>query len=96
MVSLLLSCWSNWQTNEHYFRLVRTDTAEEIVVADSVFLLRTTIDEQGQVIRLQLRNVQSGREVYIQSSTAAQAFFRDCILSAHQDSKPSDITDTSS
>lgn len=92
MVSLLLSCWLDRQANEYRFRLVRTDTAEEIAVKDSVLLLRVTIDEQGQVMRCQLRDLNSGRDAYLQSSATTRLFFQDCVRSEQQDSKPPDTT----
>lgn len=80
VLSIMMKCWYDPQTNSTRLRLVRTDTAEEVYLNSGSFLLRITVDEVTQVERCFIRHVASGREVYVQSGPGMQAFIKSCLL----------------
>ncbi len=61
-------------------RIVRTDTAEEVRLSDSTFLLRISTDENAPVQRCLLRHIASGREAYVQGGPGLRAFVKTCLL----------------
>lgn len=80
VLSIMMKCWYDPQTNSTHLRLVRTDSAEEVYLNGGSFLLRITVDEVTQVERCFIRHVPSGREVYVQSGPGMQAFIKSCLL----------------
>ncbi len=80
ILSVIVWCWHDPQTDTTYLRVVRTDIAEEVHLNDGAFLLRIPIDEHAQVRRYFIRHLTSGREVYIQSGPKLRAFVTDCLL----------------
>ena len=78
--SLLLWCWYDRLTSTTQLRIVRTDTAEEVYLSDSTFLLRISTDEQTQIQRCLIRHIASGREAYVQGGPNLRAFIKDCLL----------------
>ena len=61
-------------------QVVRTDTAEEVRLDNSSFLLRISVDEAALVERCFIRHIASGREVYVQSGPGLQTFIKSCLL----------------
>jgi hypothetical protein len=80
VLSIMMKCWYDPQTNSTRLRLVRTDSAEEVYLDSGSFLLRITVDEVTQVERCFIRHVATGREVYVQSGPGMQAFIQSCML----------------
>jgi len=80
VLSIMMKCWYDPQTNSTRLRLVRTDSAEEVYLESGSFLLRITVDEVAQVERCLIRHVATGREVYVQSGPGMQAFIKSCLL----------------
>jgi len=61
-------------------RVLRVDTGKGVNFSASNFLLRISLEENGTVLRCLIRHLTSGREAYIQSGQAMQAFIKDCLL----------------
>ncbi|HLI05060.1 MAG TPA: hypothetical protein VKV40_00660 [Ktedonobacteraceae bacterium] len=88
MFSIIVKCWREQQMGPTHLQVVRTDTAEEVVLNAGSFLVRIVVDEADQVERCLIRHINSGREVYIQSGTGLRAFIDACLLTGnnHADS----------
>jgi hypothetical protein len=83
-LSVIVWCWHDPQTDSTHLRVVRTDTAEEVHLNDSTFLLRVSPDESARVGRCFIRHLTSGREAYIQSGPKLRAFIKDCLLKSDE------------
>ena len=78
--SILLWCRPDLQSETTQLRVVRVDTGKGVNFSESSFLLRISLEENGTVLRCLIRHLTSGREAYIQSGQAMQAFIKDCLL----------------
>ncbi|TMC16612.1 MAG: hypothetical protein E6J04_19555 [Chloroflexi bacterium] len=78
--SIIVKCWHDSQTDTTRLQVVRTDTAEEVRLDNSSFLLRISEDEAALVERCFIRHVASGREVYVQSGPGLRTFIQSCLL----------------
>ena len=65
-------------------KVMRTDTAEEVRLDNSSFLLRMSVDEAELVERCFIRHIASGREVYVQSGPGLKSFIKSCLLTDGQ------------
>jgi len=83
VLSIIVKCWQDplADTDTTRLQVVRTDTAEEVRLDNSSFLLRLSVDEGTLVERCFIRHIASGREVYVQSGPGLQAFIKSCLLS---------------
>jgi hypothetical protein len=78
--SIIVKCWHDPQTDATRLQVVRTDTAEEVHLDNSSFLLRMSVDESALVERCLIRHIASGHEVYVQSGPGLQTFIKSCLL----------------
>src|SRR5438132_72179 len=78
--SIIIWCRHDLQTNTTQLRGVRVDTNEEVRFSDSCFLLRTSIDMNGTVLRCYIRHMASGSEAYLQSAPKLIAFIQSYLL----------------
>jgi hypothetical protein len=78
--SIIVKCWNDPQTDTTRLQVVRTDTAEEVRLDNSSFLVRISVDEATLVDRCYIRHITSGREVYVQSGPGLRAFIKSCML----------------
>lgn len=78
--SIIVKCWRDPQTDTPRLQVVRADTAEEMRLSNTSFLLRISVDEATRVERCFIRHIASGREVYVQSGSGLRAFFESCLL----------------
>jgi hypothetical protein len=67
------------QKNSVRLQVVNVDTAEEVLVRNSSFLLRFWI-EDATVERCLIRHLSSGRQVYVQSGNSLKGFIQECLL----------------
>jgi hypothetical protein len=84
LFSIIVKCWHDPQTDNTRLQVVRTDTAEEVRLDNSSFLVRISADETTMVERCLIRHIASGREVYVQSSPGLQTFIKSCILTGER------------
>jgi hypothetical protein len=82
--SLIVKCLRDPQTDVIQLLVIRTDTAEEVQLDGSSFLLRITTLEGGQAERCFIRHIASGREIYVQSGPGLRAFVTSCLLADAQ------------
>ncbi len=78
--SIIVKCWNDPLTDTAHLKVVRTDTAEEVRLDNSSFLVRIAVDEATQADRCYIRHIASGREVYMQSGPGLRAFIESCLL----------------
>lgn len=78
--SVIVRCWYNPQSGITQLRVVRTDTAGEVHLSDSSFLLRVTVDGDAPVTRCLIRHLGSGREAYIQGGQNLLTLIKDTVL----------------
>lgn len=78
--SIIIWCWHDLRMDTTQLRLVRVDTREEVLLKDSSFLVRITIDEHTSVVRCHIRHTTSGREAYVQGGPKLRMFIKDCLL----------------
>jgi hypothetical protein len=78
--SIIVKCWYDTQTGTTHLQVVRTDTAEEVSIGSSTFLLRITTDEAESVERCYIRHIASGREAYVQGGPSLRTFVKTCLL----------------
>lgn len=78
--SVIIWCRYDPQADTMRLRIVRTDTAEEVHLSDSTFLLRISTDENAPVQRCLLRHIASGREAHVQGGSGLRTFVKDCLL----------------
>ena len=80
VLSYLVRCWHEVQTDTTHLQVIRVDTGEEVRLDDGTFLLRIFTDVQASSLRCLIRHLASGREAYIQSGWAMQSFVQACLL----------------
>ncbi len=78
--SIIVKYWHDPQTDATRLQVVRTDTAAEVRLDSSSFLVRISVDEAAPVERCLIRHIASGREVYVQSGPGLQTFIKTCLL----------------
>jgi hypothetical protein len=78
--SIVVKCWHEPQTDITRLQVVRTDTAEEVFLDSSSFLMRISADEVTHVERCFIQHIASGREIYVQSGPGLRAFIKSCLL----------------
>lgn len=78
--SVIVRCWYDMRADATQLQVVRTDTAEEVQLGNSSFLLRFAVDETTPVERCFIRHLASGREAYVQGGPSLHAFIKDCLL----------------
>ncbi len=81
-VSIIVKCWYDSQADATHLQVVRTDTAEEVQLGNSTFLLRVSVDKAVPVERYYIRHIASGREAYIQGGLGLRAFVKTCLLNS--------------
>jgi len=82
--SIIVKCCRDPQTDATRLQVVRTDTAEEVHLDSSSFLIRISVDEAIQFERCFIRHSASGREIYVQSGPGLHAFIKSCLLTDWQ------------
>jgi hypothetical protein len=83
--SIIVRYWHDPQTDDTRLRVMRTDTAEEVRLDSSSFLVRISVDEDAKSERCLIRHIASGREVYVQSGPGLQTFIKSCVLTDGSD-----------
>jgi hypothetical protein len=78
--SIIVKCRHDPQMDGTRLQVVRTDTAEEVRLDSSSFLVRISVDETALVERCLIRHIASGHEVYVQSGPGLQTFIKTCLL----------------
>ena len=86
LFSMIVICRHELQTNTTRLHVVRTDTAEEVSLDSSSFLVRISMDDETDVERCFIRHIASGREVYVQSGPGLRTFITSCLLADTSDS----------
>ncbi len=82
--SIIVKYWHDPQADGTRLQVVRTDTAEEVHLDSSSFLIRISVDEAIQFERCFIRHIASGREIYVQSGPGLHAFIKSCLLTDWQ------------
>jgi hypothetical protein len=80
--SITVKCWYDTQTDATHLQVVRTDTAEEVHLGNSTFLLRIPVEGTATVERCYIRHIASGREAYVQGGPGLRAFVKTCLLNS--------------
>jgi len=80
MLSYLVRCWHEVQTDATHLQVTQVDTGEEVRLNDGTFLLSIFPDAHASTLRCLIRHLASGREAYIQSGWAMQSFVQSCLL----------------
>ncbi len=80
LFSIIVKYWHDPQSDDTHLQVVRTDTAEEVRLDNSSFLVRLSADEAAPVERCFIRHIASGRELYVQSGPGLQTFIKSCLL----------------
>jgi hypothetical protein len=78
--SIVVKCWHDTLTGTTHLQVVRTDTAQEVLLGNSTFLLRIPVDGMGTVERCYIRHIASGREAYVQGGPGLRDFIKTCLL----------------
>ncbi len=86
--SVIVTCRHEPQTHTTRLQVIRTDTAEEVSLDSSSFLMRIVVGNEMNVERCYIRHIASGREVYVHSGPGLGAFITSCLLSDTSDSRP--------
>jgi hypothetical protein len=81
-LSIIVKCWYDTQTGATNLQVVRTDTAEEVHLGNSTFLLRIPAEGTASVERCYIRHIASGREAYVQGGPSLRAFVKACLLNS--------------
>jgi len=87
MFSVIVTCSHEPQTHTTRLQVIRTDTAEEVSLDSSSFLIRIAMDDEMNVERCFIRHIASGREIYVHSGPGLGAFITSCLLSGTSDSR---------
>lgn len=87
--SVIVRCWYDPQSGITQVRVVRVDTAKEVHLSDSSFLLRISADGNAPFKRCFIRHLTSGREAYIQGGPNLLTFIKDCLLKTSAPESPS-------
>ncbi len=83
--SIIVKCWYETKTGATHLQVVRTDTAEEVHLCNSTFLLRIPAEgaaSAASVERCYIRHIASGREAYVQGGPSLRAFVKTCLLNS--------------
>jgi hypothetical protein len=75
-VSFIVQSWRDGRDGTMRWQVHCAQGEEEIRFPDATCMVRTWIDDDGQVIRGLIRHLTSGREMQFQSSKRAVAFVR--------------------
>jgi hypothetical protein len=78
--SILVRCSHVPQTEITQLHLVGVDTGKEVHLNEGIFLLRIYTEEDGAVMRCQIRHITSGSEVYVQGGSNLRAFIQAYLL----------------
>ena len=80
LFSIVVKCWHDPMTGTTHVQVVRTDTAQEVLLGNNTFLLRIPVEEKGRVQRCWMRHIASGREAYVQGGPGLRDFIKTCLL----------------
>jgi hypothetical protein len=80
--SIIVKCWHDTQAGATHLQIVRTDTAQEVHLANSTFLVRISVNGSTIIERCSIRHIASGREVYIQGGPGLSDFIQTCLLNS--------------
>jgi hypothetical protein len=80
VLSLLVWCRHDQQTDTMQLKIVSVDTGKEVQLHEGSFLLRIFSVEDGSVLRCFIRHIASGREAYVQGGPHLQTFVKACLL----------------
>lgn len=78
--SILVRCWYDQPNDATQVQVLRADTADQIHLEDSSYLLRISLDEVTLIVRCFIRHLASGREAYVQGGPNLHTFIKDCLL----------------
>ena len=80
--SVIVKCWYDTQAGATHLQVVRTDTAEEVHLGNSTFLLRIPAKGTASVERCYIRHIASGRDAYVQGGPGLRDFIKTCLLNS--------------
>ena len=80
--SIVVKCWHDTQNDATHLQVVRTDTAHEVYLSNSTFLLRIPAQNSTTGERCYIRHIASGRDAYIQGGPGLRDFIKACLLNA--------------
>lgn len=80
VLSLLVWCRHDRQTDALQLQIVNVDTGKEVYLNEGSFLLRVFSLENGSVQRCFIRHIASGREAYLQGGSHVRDFVKACLL----------------
>jgi hypothetical protein len=86
VLSLIVSCEYNLQSDTTQVRIVRVDTGENVQLRDASFLLRYSMNGRTSAQRCLMRHIASGREAYVQVGPGLRDFIKDCLLDTSESS----------
>ena len=89
MLSILVWCKRDNQTNTVRLQIVDVVTASEIYFKEASFLLRITRDTDTGIDRCLIRHIASGREAYVQGGPRLDEFVAACLVD-EETSHPAD------
>lgn len=78
--SIIVKCWYDTRGGEARLQIVRTDTAQEVHLGASTFILRIPVGESATLERYHIRHIASGREAYVQGGPGLRNFIKTCLL----------------
>ncbi len=93
MLSILVWCKRDNQTNTMRLQIVDVATVSDIYLKEASFLLRITRDHDTGIERCLIRHIASGREVYVQGGPRLGEFVAACLLDVDT-SHPTDLGTT--
>lgn len=86
MLSLIVSCEYDLQSDTTQVHIVRVDTGENVRLRDGSFLLRYSMNGRTSAQRWLIRHIASGREAYVQVGLGLRDFIKDCLLDTSESS----------
>ncbi len=86
VLSLIVSCEYDLQSDTTQVRIARVDTGENVRLREGSFLLRCSLNGRASAQRCLIRHIASGREAYVQVGPGLRDFIKDCLLDTSESS----------
>lgn len=84
--SVIVRCWRDEPSIITRLQVVRVDTAEEVHLSDSAFLLRFYSSKGKARERCLIRHLATGREAYVQGGANLRTLILSCLIDPSSDS----------
>lgn len=78
--SIIVKCWRDTPTGKTHIQVIRTDSAQEVFLENSTFLVRVQRWEAGRLDQYYIRHIASGRDAYVQGGPSLRDFIKTCLL----------------